>query len=943
MTTVDTGDIHTRNTQHMQIRPLRSGLAALCVAIALGLLGCGRGSTPEALIAAGKESLAKKDPKAAVVSFKAAMQADPKSTEARFQLALALLAAGDSETAASELVRALDQKHDAQAVMPVLARALVQSGQHKKLVNLYGDAKLGNKAALASYKTSVATAWFALGDKAKAETALAAAFAAVPDFGPALLIKARILAGVRDADGAKALVEKALAADPNAHEAWQLSGELATFFKRDAGAGAEAFRKAVTIDPGYIQGHLSLISALIAARDIPAAKAQAEKLRAILPKHPQTLFVDAQIAFAEKDMTKSRELTQQLMRFGSHHVGVLQLSGAVEAQVGSLVVAESRFSKALQIEPNLAVARRNLALVYMKLGQAQRALDTVQPLLGPNYAYADAHAVAGDAYLRLGNPGAAQTSFTRAAELDPDNDRIQTAIALTQLSRGDPDAAFAQLGALSGKSKDTFADSALVSARLKRREYDAALSAVDLMAKKQPADATVAELRGRIHLQRRDYASARKAFEEALKLDPNLFAAVANLATIDSIEGKAAQARARFEAAVKADARNHFARMALADILLRNGAPLDQVKALLRDAILAAPAEAGPRLQLIDITLKKRQYKEALAVAQEAAAAMPTDLAVLDAVGRAQAESGDTEQAISTFRRIAAIEQSSGMAYVRLADVYKTSGKRAAAETALRKAMEVDPNLLPAQDALLELLLTTNRAKDALDLARQIQQRRPKDADGYAFEALVHQRLKAPDAAFAALRKGLAVPGSSPEIARLLYTGMLRAGRTAEADRFAEAWFKDHPEDLAFDYQMALTALTRLEMAQAETRLRRIVGKRPNHPLALNNLAWVLAYQNKAGGIEYAQRAVNLLPDRPALMDTLAMTLALDKQYAKALDLQKSAVALATEDKGLRLNLAKIALQAGDKTLAKAELEALKSVGPTLPYYEEVNRLLKSI
>ena len=216
MTTVDTGDIHTRNTQHMQIRPLRSGLAALCVAIALGLLGCGRGSTPEALIAAGKESLAKKDPKAAVVSFKAAMQADPKSTEARFQLALALLAAGDSETAASELVRALDQKHDAQAVMPVLARALVQSGQHKKLVNLYGDAKLGNKAALASYKTSVATAWFALGDKAKAETALAAAFAAVPDFGPALLIKARILAGVRDADGAKALVEKALAADPNA-------------------------------------------------------------------------------------------------------------------------------------------------------------------------------------------------------------------------------------------------------------------------------------------------------------------------------------------------------------------------------------------------------------------------------------------------------------------------------------------------------------------------------------------------------------------------------------------------------------------------------------------------------------------------------------------------------------------------------------------------------
>ncbi len=927
----------------MQTRPLRSGLAALSVAIALGLVGCGRGSTPEALIDAGKASLAKKDPKSAIVSFKAAMQADPKSTEARFQLALALMAAGDPETAAHELVRTLEQKHDAQVVMPALARALVHSGQHKKLVSLYGDAKLNDKAALASYKTSVATSWMTLGDKAKAETALAAAHAAVPDFVPALLIQARLKAGVRDADGAKALVDKALAADPNAHEAWQLMGELATFFKRDAGAGAEDFRKAVSIDPGYVPGHLSLISALIASRDLPAAKAQAEKLRTILPKHPQTLFVDAQIAFAEKDMVKARELTQQLMRFGSGHVGVLQLSGAVEAQVGSLVLAESRFSKALQIEPNLPVARRNLALVYMKLGQAQRALDTVLPLLGPNYAYADAHAVAGDAYLRLGNAAAAQASFTRAAELDPGNDRIQTAIALTQLSRGDPDSAFAQLGALSGKTKDTFADAALVSARLKRREYDAALSAVDQMAKKQPGDAAAAELRGRVHLERRDYVLARKAFEEALKLDPNLFAAVAYLATIDSIEGKTAQARARFEGAVKADPRNHLARMALADILLRAGAPLDEIKALLREAIIASPSESGPRLQLIDITLKKRQYKDALAVAQEAAAAMPSDLAVLDAVGRAQAESGDTEQAISTFRRIAAIEQSSGQAYVRLADVYKTSGKRAAAETALRKAMEVDPNLIQAQDALIELLLSTNRAKDALDLARQIQQRRPKDADGYAFEALVHYKLKAPDAAFAAYRKGIAVPGSSPDIARLLYISLLKAQRNAEADRFAETWFKDHPEDVAFDYQMAVTALTRLEMSQAEARLRRIVAKRPNHPLALNNLAWVLAYQNKPGGIEYAQRAVHLMPDRPALMDTLAMTLALDKQYAKALELQKSAVALATEDKGLRLNLAKIALQAGDKTLAKAELEALKSVGPTLPYYEEVNRLLKTI
>ena len=45
-------------------------------------------------------------------------------------------------------------------------------------------------------------------------------------------------------------------------------------------------------------------------------------------------------------------------------------------------------------------------------------------------------------------------------------------------------------------------------------------------------------------------------------------------------------------------------------------------------------------------------------------------------------------------------------------------------------------------------------------------------------------------------------------------------------------------------------------------------------------------------------------------------------------------------DSGLRLNLAKIAAQSGDKELARKELKALEAVGAALPLRDEVLKML---
>ena len=926
------------------VPPLHRGrMAAAVLACALVLGACGGDSAP-ALIAAGKESLAKKDPRTALIQFKSALQKEPDSAEARYLLGQALLDAGDPFSAVVELTKALDQRHDDNQVMPALGRALLMAGGAKKLTTLYGAVTLSDKTANAALKSSVANAWGVLGDKPRAIEALSAAAASVPDYPAVLILQARMKADERQFDAALAMVEQVLARNGAHAEALHLKGEILLHARNDTAGGEAAFTQALAAEPAYIASHLALISLRLRAGDIPGAKAQAAKLHALLPRHPQTLFIDARLALLDKDLKKARELTQQLLRIAPDNIGVLQLAGTVEGMSGQLVVAESHYAKALQLEPGLIGARRSLAKVHLRQGQAVKALATLAPVIdGKQTPDAESLAVAGEAQLQLGDARAAELLFLRAAKLAPEDPKLRTALALMTMSRGDASAAFSQLEAISAQTQDTASDLAIVSARLKRKEYPAALQALDVVARKQPQSATVPELRGSVFVAQRDYAAARQAYEQALALEPSRFSAVYSLATLDVLEGKPEQAQQRLDKVIANDPRNHVARMTLASLQQRQSLPLATIQKTLADGIQAEPTEPAPRLQLIELLLQRKQYKEALSVAQEARAALPNDANVLDAVGRAQSLAGDTQQALSTFRQLASVETRSARAQLRIADLMKSTGNREGAVSALRRALEIEPSNDAAQVRLMDLLITDGKPKDALEMARSMQQRMPAVATGYLLEGAIHQRLKATDAAIAAYRNGIAKAAASSELAVALHKALVLRGSTAEADRFAADWMKQQPSDVQFEYHLATIAILRNELDRAETLLTHVLSLLPNHPMALNNLAWVMATRGKPGALIHAQRAVDLLPNRPALLDTLALALAADKQLPKALEAQRKAIEIAPGDMGLRLNLAKLAIQAGDKALARSELERLSAQGTKLAYHAEVSRLLKTL
>lgn len=910
------------------------------VIVSLLLAGCG-GDTPEQLIASARDYLAKNDVKAAVIQLKTALQ-KADSAEARFLLGKALLAGGDPVAASVELRKASAQKHPDAAVVPLLARAMVEQRQDKALIEQYASIDLAEPAAVAELKTSLALAHARQGDRERSSAALQSALAAVPDHVPARLLQARWLVAERDIDGALALVDAALARAPNDHDAWQLKGDLLAHDKRDVAGAAQAYQKASTIDKASVGAHSGIVSLALARKDFDAAAQQVAEMKKVLAGHPQTQYLEAQLAFARGDYKAAKELAAQLLAKAPEHPHFLQLAGAAEFQTRSLLQAQALLQKALQVSPDLRPARLLLSQTYLRSGQPAKTLATLQPLLQRDGGDAEALSLAGEAHLQTGDVQKAEASFKQVAKLNPDDPKSRTALALVKLTKGDAGGAFGELEDIAAADRGSSVDLALISAHLRRGEFDAALKAIETLERKQPDKPLAAYLRGIARLGQRQLDAARQSFEQALKVDPVYFPALARLAQLDLANNKPEKAQQRFEQLLKTDPGNVDALLAMAQLRARAGASSDEVAALLANAVKLNPSVPAPRLQLIAHHIAAKRFDLAVAAAQEAVAAMPTNPQLLDALGQAQLASGDFHQAIASFNKLSALRPESPLGHLRSADAHLAAKDVDSARQSIERALAATPGSLEVQRRLVALELAAGRPAQALSVARDVQKQHPKSGAGRLLEGEVEASRGNWNEAAAAYRASLKQQEATLTATKL-HAALARAGKQAEAASFAQKWSNDHPKDGVFLGYLGDVALAKQDYAPAEAKYLAVLKLQPDDARALNNVAWIKVKLNSPGALPYAEKANALRPRQPAVMDTLALALVADNRVDEALALLKQAIAIEPANHTVRLTLAQVLVKAGQKSLAKAELEQLRAVGEKFSGHREVAKLLETL
>lgn len=904
------------------------------------MLACGSGDDPAKLVASAKEYLQKNDAPAAVIQLKNALQQKPDMAEARFLLGKALLENGEAPSASIELRKALELKHDAEEVVPLLANSLTMEGQGPKAIELYAATQLTNPQRQAQLKTALATAYATGNELPKAQAAITEALKLDPQLVPAMLMQSRLLATRRDFDGALGQIDKLLGEFPNQVDTWQLKGDLLAAAKGDSAGALAAYRKVLELRPNSLAALAGIVAVHLSKEDLAAAEVSLETLKKLQPKHPQTLYFAAQLAFQKRDYKTAKELLPDLLARNPENVRVLQLAGATELYGnGSLAQAEAHLTKVLHNAPQLSLPRRMLVQTYLRGGQSAKALSALEPLLAAEKPDAHTLALAGEAHLQTGDAVKAERYFAQAAKVNPEDARSRTVLALAQLSRGANDVAFGELQSIAESDKGTTANLALISAFMRRNELDRALKAIDELERKNPDKPLAANLRGRVLILRKDIPAARQSFEKALSIDPTFFPAASTLAALDLADKKPDAAKKRFEAMLSRDPKNAQALLALAGVNAGSGASKEEITASLKKVVETVPEQMAPRLVLVDNYLALKDFKQALAVAQEAATKFPERVEVLDALGRAQLGAGELNQAIKTFNTLAGLQPQLPMPHLRLAEVHMAGQKADAAAQSLKRALTIAPDMLVAQTSLIRLDMTAGRTKEALAMAKTIQKQRPNEAVGYILEGDIESRRKAWDVAISIYREGLKkVP--SPELATKLHSALRASGKGAEADKFAATWLKDRSNDAAFEFYLGDVAVVSKDYAAAEIKYKRVLQIQPDNPTALNNLAWVSSKLKREGALAYAEKANALRPDQPAFLDTLAMLHSEAKQHDKAIEIQKKALSLRPGDSVLRLGLARIYVAAGEKALAKTELESLRKLGSSFAPQEEVAELL---
>ena len=929
----------------MNNKTIHRALARSLSPIGLALLvACSGGSgTGAEQIASAKALLAKKDAKAAVIELKNALQKNPQSAEARFLLGQTLLAGGDPVTALVELQKAQELQIADELVIPEIARGMLMVGDEAKLLTQYGSMVLKDDAAGADLKTSLATAYAVKADLPSAKRSTEEALRLKPGYAPALIVQARIAASEGDIGSALALLDKVLAAEPGNERAGTLKGDYLLQAKRDPDGALAAYRQVLAGRAGSVAARSAVANILFQQKKVPEARAEFELLKKTAPEHPETLLLQAQLAFLDNDLKATRELTDRLLKAMPNNLRALELAGAAELRGKNYLQAEAHLSAAMKLAPALLRPRVLLAQTYLGSGQAEKCLEVLQPVLDSKAADATSLAMAGEAYLQMGDNKRSEDAFKRALKAAPTNSTVRASAAIAQLARGDGNnAAMAELEAVAASDSGPRADLALISARLRQNDLAGALKAIDAVEKKLPDQPLAHLLRGRVQLLKKDVAGAKRSFETALVKDPAYFPAVASLAAIELADGKPDAARQRFEAHLKAQPKSYRAKLAMAELEARTGAPATTIAATLKEASKLSPSEPLPHLLLINRLLGVGDGKAALAAAQDANAALPNNLEIQDALGVAQVAAGDSQRAVSTFKKLNSLQPKNAIVLVHLADAYRASQDPASAMAALKQALELQPDLPAARGGLIAMKMQAQKPDEALALAREQQKRNPKDPTGYRMEGEIEAARKGWDASAQAFRLALQRDRDGSTAVKL-HAALTAAGKTAEADKVATDWVKENPRDAVFVFYQGDVAMARNDYATGEARYRAVLALQPNNALALNNLAWMLARQGKPGSVALAEKANSLLPDRAPLLDTLALALEAENQLPKAIEAQARAIKLEPGDSGLVLRLAKIYLKAGDKPRAKAELEALAKLGDKFAGQAEVASMLKAL
>jgi Tfp pilus assembly protein PilF len=202
--------------------------------------------------------------------------------------------------------------------------------------------------------------------------------------------------------------------------------------------GAEAFKRALGIDPNLSLAHINLSIALYNVSDLPGAQREAKNALTVAPEAPQPYYILGLIAKAQSKSEEAVVAFQRVLKIDPNDVGTNVNLGQIYSQQRKYPEAIAAFHVALAAEPYNATALYNLGQALMRGGQRDEG-QTVTERFKALRERGSATTI-GSNYLEQGRYAEAVASTGAEAELvDRATPSVTFTDATTSLLPGSPD------------------------------------------------------------------------------------------------------------------------------------------------------------------------------------------------------------------------------------------------------------------------------------------------------------------------------------------------------------------------------------------------------------------------------------------------------------------------------------------------------------------------
>lgn len=616
--------------------------------------------------------------------------------------------------------------------------------------------------------------------------------------------------------------------------------------------------------PDNYRAHTDLANLLVTSRnpdDLKQAKTHLDILKDKQPNNPETHEAWANYYVAQNNIGAALLEMQQAIDADPKRSESYLVRGFFQLRSDQPDMAEASFKKAIEVDPQGEKGPLVLGGFYQTRNRLPEAEQQIKRAIELAPKDAGARLVLGRLLMQEGKKNEAE-SFLRQTKKDlSDNSDAYRMLGEFYVETGDLDKAVTEYASLySDHPKEIRVKRRYVQLLILKNRLAEATKLNNEMLKANPHDVDALIYKGQMQLRQNDPNGAVDSLQSAQRNDPDNATAHYWLGNAFAQQHNEDQAELQWREAVKIRPDLSDAQRALAALALRRG-DLDALSQTAQQIITAQPYSADGFILKGIADLAREKYSDAQQDAQQAMQRAPQSPAP----------------------------------YVQMGNIELIQKHYDPALTFYHQALDKDPSSGEGLSGVMNTYFVQKQFDKAIAAANAQIAKSPNNANFYDLlgTALFNGKKDLPGAE-AALRKAVELDKNNTDALEKLGKVQIQEGSADKALALYQQTIKDNPREVNFYILSGELYESKKDWDHAKSTYQQALSISPDHPLASNNLAYLILEQggNVDVAMGLAQTARRGAPDWPNAADTLGWAYYQKEVYDSAISQFQEALRL---------------------------------------------------